>query len=450
MHKTEHVLSERHFKKVICCPSDIARRMEQIWALTWRPGDKTSSFLDKVFRPRTSPVCITQSSEMRTYEEGKRPRRQRQRVFLNGYLTLLNPETGAVTFGGEQGCCFAYDFGMRPHPGARGKIINVNKNADLVHIGLELHRLRQRALRLTHELPTAPRLPTCFLGFRENGLPPMEDTSALRHRVSAAIGRSIAEINAMHPDERNPLLRAQWASCFRPPSHPSNDTGLYLISQQLCSKVRFALRDYLCFEELLGTEMFNPVRRLMPTRSKKMISIPNPAYKVLRYAHFKPEEIEDWNAAIGDEEVLVGLVKRMRQEMGPVAEQFDDNQIIDLLPDWRVPARLPVYEDPLRIFGRQKTLRLMKHHLGRYSECCREDDLVQAAENPGQPLVVAGLVRVQVLYAPQRIEAYYKFDSDRLGLTHVNADFINVRPWWRHEQGLPAGESDARGMARSA
>lgn len=432
--RKEHFLSDRHFRRVICCPNDVQRRMANVWAVTWRPGDKTGSFLDKSLRPRTSPVCIVQSSEV--IEPGKRRRggksRQREHIHFNGYSTQVNPSRGTVVFGGETANCFAYDFGMRPHPGAKRRIIDVEANPALVYVGLEMHKLRQRAVYRNYQLEVVPRLPTCYLGFYEDRLPEMEDTPALRRRVTHTLRKPIAVVEAMDDDVLQPLLRAEWQSCFLPPTHPINDTGLCLISHQLCSQFNQSSRDYLGFEEMMGAELFNPIRKLLPAINHgRRVTIRNPAVHVLEAAGYDPAKMSEWADDL-DEAGAEQLVKKMRTALGAVACLFSDDNIVEFIGDYNVTIVPPTVTNPLREYGEEKTLRLMRHHCGRYSECCRDEDLLAAAQHPNRPLFAAGLVQVQVLYAPSRISTYYTFDPESLGLDRVNADFFSIRPWWKN------------------
>jgi hypothetical protein len=379
---------------------------------------------------------------------------QRERISLLGYLTQVNPANGMLLFGGETANCFAYDFGMRPHPGASRRIIDVERNPALVHTGLEMHKIRQRAAHRNFKLPTVPRFPTYYLGFSRKNLPEMEDTPALRQRVAHTMRKTIEEINAMSDEELQPFLRAEWADVFHVPKtetgdsrcDPNNDTDLYLISHQFCSDVQHSLRDYLDFTEMMGADIFNPIRKLLPsTNPAHKTTVANPAERVLKRAGFTPEGFLAWAAkeSTDAEELetrLVKLTKAMRKAMPVVEQLFSDEDLVTLLDDHKVDAILPAMETPLKTLGEKETLRLMRYHIGRYAECCRDDDLMEAAEHPNKPLFAAGLVRVQTLYAPRRIPAYFTFDSESLGLDRVQADLITVRPWWRDAHRRPVTE----------
>jgi hypothetical protein len=411
------------------------QRMESVWAITWRPGDKTDSFLGKAMRPRTSPVCITQSSEVVQPSEKAKKRnsrgKQRECIHFNGYLAQVNPITGDLVFGGETANCFAYDFGMRPHPQAVGRIIDVETNPALVYTGLEMHKLRQRAVYRNYQLPTKPRLPECYLGFHENRLPDMEDTPALRQRVARSMRKPIEALETMGDEMLQPFLRAEWASCFRMPAHPDNDTGLCLISHQLCSQFTQALRDYLCFSELMGAEMFNPVRNLLPAVNPgRQVTIANPAKQILQKAGYDPAKIDEWAEELS-EKGQAKLVKQMRTALGDLHTLFTDDDIVGFIGDHQTAIVPPVVKEPLVEYGEETTLRLMRHHCGRYSDCCQDSDLLEAARAPNRPLYAAGLVRVQTLYAPKRLDVYYTFSPSDLGLQRVQADFLSIRPWWR-------------------
>lgn len=456
MHKTHkthksHPLSDRHFRKVICCPDDTQQRLESVWAITWRPGDTTDSFLGKELRPRTSPVCLVQSSNI-ARTGAKANGKQRENIHYIGYSTQVNPTTGELLFGGETANCFAYDFGFRPHPGATGRIVNVEANPALVYTGLEMYAARQRAVCRNYKLATVPRLPACYLGFYKDSLPEMEDTPALRLRVARAMRKPIEAIQAMSLEILTPFLRAEWPTCFTPPAHVDNSTGLYLISHQLCSQFSRALRDYLCFRELMGAELYNPIRSLLPRLSKgRCTTIPNPAKSVIIALGYNPAAMTIWGtdpahldeageplrvivggwAETLSEEGQAALIKGMRTALGDFHELFSDDEILELVVTYKTAVVLPTATEPLVVYGEELTLRLMRQHCGPYAHCCRDEDLLAAARHPNRPLLAAGLVRVQALYAPQRIGAYYKFTSEELGRHRVQADFISVRTWWR-------------------
>jgi hypothetical protein len=196
----------------------------------------------------------------------------------------------------------------------------------------------------------------------------------------------------------------------------------------------------LGFEEMMGAELFNPVRKLLPAIDHgRRTTIRNPAVHVLEAAGYDPAKMSEWAEGLG-EAGQDQLVKKMRTALGAVACLFSDDDIVEFIGDYNVTIVPPTVTNPLREYGEEKTLRLMRHHCGRYSECCRDEDLLAAAQHPNRPLFAAGLVRVQVLYAPSRISTYYTFDPGSLGLDRVNADFFSIRPWWRnaHNRRTPA------------
>src|SRR4051812_38367860 len=57
-----HPLSQRHFRQIICRPLGLQEKMRSIWAVAWRPGDNTGSFLGKCFRPLGSAMMMVQAS----------------------------------------------------------------------------------------------------------------------------------------------------------------------------------------------------------------------------------------------------------------------------------------------------------------------------------------------------------------------------------------------------
>lgn len=401
-------LPDRHFRAVINCPDHW--RVRNTWAITWRPGpyhEGAVGNFDTAVKPRTAPVVITQC----TTDIYKVRGRQRAKIAFNGYLTKYDPSTAGIHIGGPTANCFAYDFGLRPHAGAWGRVLDHEKNPDLVRLGLEMFRIRQATARKNYVLPTVPKLPKCYLGYTPP-LPEMQDSPALRKRVASTLRKPVEYVDAMSEEERDPLLRAEWSSCFTAPQ--DNGTRFYLINQQLCSVPPTA--EFLDFEDLLGVELYNPASRFNRVRS-----VPNPATSVLKAAGLSDP---DWSESV-TEELEKELLTQMRAALHPAdATIVDDDALRGALLDTEKPLPIPHPVDLPDLLGSEKAVvDYMRRHAGRYGNCCIEEDLIRAAENPTQPLYAARLCRVQVLQSQDDLV----FSEEDLGLQRVTADFTNTR-----------------------
>lgn len=420
---SNHQLVGRYKSIVTRSPLYVAKQMTPVWALTWRPGDRQGSFLGQMARRVELPVCVIQMSEVG-------PSRQRPgqtasaRVphaytYLSGYTTQPNNRTGELMFGGAPANKFHKRFDLQPFPGATRKIIDSRANPSLVSLGLEMFKRRAYAARANYELPTVPTLPRCYLGFPPGALPLMEDTPALRKRVSRSLQRPLEAVNAMSPEELTPLLRAEWDVAFRPPHSEGNDSDLVLVSHQLCSDIHRSLRQFLVFDDICGMDVFN-VAQLLVKPSRRLR---NPATQVLGTTDLGPQE--SWD----DKDVAVAL-KAMRSAMGVDEALCTDDDLCEglLQPETRIiPSG---HANPLDAFGEERTLRLMRQ-LCQHADCCLDSDLIAAARHPARKLYAAGMARVQLLYAPHLHPRYFQFSADDLGLARVRADFYTTDVKWR-------------------
>jgi len=96
----------------------------------------------------------------------------------------------------------------------------------------------------------------------------------------------------------------------------------------------------------------------------------------------------------------------MRQAIGPVAEMFTDDEILDGLTSPHLPLTAWTAALP------QLRAKLSLH----ISECTTDDDLLRAARRPSQPLVASGACKIQVCQRQRLSDAEdFRFPPERLG-----------------------------------
>lgn len=465
-----HVLAVKHLEAVIRMPIPRKNRMVPYWAISFRPGDMTNSFLDKLFRPLGSSLLVMQVAEP-VGPQGK------QVIHLGGFKAQLDPQTGEIVYDGT-GRVFLYNFGMRPFVGGRGAVIDPQRNPTLVNLGLEMHKLRERYTSQSLRALNVPKLPGFFLGFPSGKLPAVEDSRALRKRIADNMQCNVKRIDDMSVEERHALLAAEWPSLFVAPGDRGNNTGLTLISVEFCSKWQSSLRIFECFEGLLGAEIFNPSRQLIRDQIKNPVrrvlsslNLPLPscageAEADLAWVH-DDARVAEINAAadrreaealaaieeapaaevvteevataeveatpaestpavtewVRDQATVDKVEKAIRQQLGPVSAMVSTDVIYQAIANPDQPI-VPDRGNILETLGTEAPAVLRRLVPDRYRECVTDDDLMVAAGNPDMPLVAAGLAKVQVLHRDPRLgEAAFKFNSREIGRDRVRVAF---------------------------
>jgi hypothetical protein len=406
--------------------------MASVWAITWRANNVSDSFL-QAFKPRRDPVAIVEMSEMPAELGGSR-----EVIHLKGYGTQLQPEDCTVVFGGARANRFYYNFALRLRVHANSQTLNPVRNPSLMRIGLELHAARRQAVYRDFQLGTAPRLPSGYLGF-QGGPPECQDTPALRARVAQVMGKPVQAIDDMPAEERDPFLRAEWLTCFVDPLDPINNTGMYLLPQQFCSRAGLWNYDFLRFDGLVGEEVANPIADIIGLgkyRDERM-QVSNPATTVLKEV-LGVASLEEIQYSTPEEDpltpdVLRQLHKRMWEELGPLGRAMRTEDLDEALQTPTRAITLPKVADPIAAMGEAATIAMMRACCP-VEEACRDEDLLAAARNPGRYLLAAGLVKTQVLYVRAYQGPYLRFTEQQLGASRVLADFYSVRREWCHER----------------
>lgn len=440
--KNEHPVSEIHFKQINCRLPQVAEVMQSYAGVTWRPSGKNNSFLNNHFRPLGWSVLVAEHSQVVEVRG-----RTRQRINLCGYKTEIDPHNGKVSVGGVDRNCFYYDFGLRPYQGSNGRVLDPYKNPSLAYLGLEMDRMRANYASRRFTPRGVPPLPIVYLGFPpELPLPPFVDSLMLRSRVARHLRRPIGAINAMGLEQLDPLLKAEWPTCFIPPGG-DNGTGMQLLNLEFTVPIDKAMRGngdvtpitsnvirpshahrlYEGFTELLGAEIRNPARELISPRH----TIANPTRSVASKYKISLQAAQNIHAETEeDEEAGIKLEKGIREALGPLSRLCSDDDIADMLMASKrriVPTGLNSLND----LTDQEVLELMRAVSGHNSNACTDEDLIQAARNPNRPLYARGLASIEIVrFDPANIPASLCFGPEQLCRERTVVDLYGVRPYW--------------------
>lgn len=424
--RTNHPVSSRHFRQVICRAQGMALVMESLLGLTWRPGDKSGSFR-QAFRPLGSPLMVVQHSRKPDGPNG------RERINLLGYKAEIDPKTSTVHYGGADRNTFAYDFGLRPHPGAKGRILDPAKNPSLGFLGLEIDKVRQKYAERAFAVPSVPVLPHVFLGFSVGHLPGWEDTPMLRARVAERLRKPVGEINAMGIETLKPLFEQEWETCFVRPGEDDNDTRLVLINHGLCKRVGQALRIYEDFRELLGAQVHNPARDLLSPGhrgQRDAARITNPTKRVAAKLGINLQQALTGDNP-GDDEVGITLEKAVQEALGNHLYLCSHDDVVHMVTNPDDETIIPSGANSLAEIPEKALLSLMREAAGRHAESCTDEDLLVAANRPNEMLFARWLANIQVVrFDAANAEETLVYGPERLGRDRVTADFVGVRPYW--------------------
>jgi hypothetical protein len=426
-----HPLTDRHLRQVVRRSRTIRGRMPRIWAITWRPGDRTGSFLGKTVRPLGSPVMMVQASYPR--EDG------REGIGLFGIAARVDPVDASVCYDDLR---LNHHFHRVPFVGARGSILDPTNdghgrgNGSWLQLALDVDRIRLRAAGGSFLLPTVPTLPRIYFGYGRKEAAKFEVTPALRRQAAAsmdlpwttlavtdlrrledemAAARDVA-FEALPQETRQAKFMEAWDAAFVPPGHSTNNTGQWLLPHEFCTDVFSAVRIFECFDDLVGATLFNPARTLNGT------SVPNPAIEIAKEAGI--DLVGDLSSLSPEyseiEQRLIALIPTYRQRIRASAS-ISDQDLLCAICHYEQPVAI---EPKLQDLSENEQLRLMrltvKPHI---SECCSDEDLLSAIRNPNGPLFASGLCRVQTLHRDVRqpVGAALSFSPKDLGRERVQA-----------------------------
>lgn len=440
----KHPLSTRHNKQIGARKTSLKYRMRKFWALTWRPGDSTDTFVGKLYRPLGSPLHLTQHSNMSQHEK-----RHVEQLPLVGFRAKQDPQTSDVFYGGEDNCRFAYDFAVKPFVGAGGRHLDPKRNPSVIQLGFDMDKAREKAAMQSFKLPDVPALPEVYYAFNWDRMPSPEDTPAARKylidsQVMAQMGTLAIEkdefdaltmateesVKEMEQQMVMQLITARWEELFVKPGVAGNNTGFFLLHHQFFTRPMESVRTFECFSHLVGTHIYNPVRAII----KPDFKIANPAIaagKQLGIAvgraessDYKPEEVEK-------------LLKVMRQLLGR-RHLMVSNETLYAAIDKPFESLIPEgHPNPVEFFGEEEAIRLMRAVMPRHADCCLDADLLEAARFPNRPLLAAGLAKVFVMAAEGDCvgPATLQFSPEDLEADRIHADFWSIPSRWKGQAG---------------
>jgi hypothetical protein len=441
----------------------LQKKMQHVWAITWRPGDHTGSFLGKVYRPLGCAVMMVQVSYPR--EDG------RDGIGLFGLAAQADPQSAVISYDDLR---LRHDFHRGPFEGARGPVLDPSEdrlggrgNGSWVQLALEVDQIRARAGTRNFRLPTAPTLPEIYFGYGRKEQARFEVTPALRRRAIATVAasweadsleeigqrqeevrvqreRAFAELSADAQQER---LMAAWDAAFVPPTDPTNSTGLWLLPHELSTNIYTTVRVFEFFGGLAGALAFNPARKLGGK------SVRNPAVELAKEEGINL--VDDLallaNTTEGSaefqviEQRIIGMVPVYRRRLNASAA-ISDQDLLTALCQYDEPVTI---EPTLQALSEGEQVRRMREHLKPHiSECCTDEDLLAAARNPNGPLLAAGLCRVQAIHRDvhRPVGIALEFTAGSLGRERIRATL------WHG--GQPHGDQisshGARGLAMAA
>jgi hypothetical protein len=144
-------------------------------------------------------------------------------------------------------------------------------------------------------------------------------------------------------------------------------------------------RAYENYENLLGSHEINPARKIFLAR--------NPARYVLKAAGLA----DDW-AMTADEAVVEQLLAKMRESL-PLPEMATDSDLIDGLSDPTKPLSFGVPVDRLPTSVIIRAMRAAIPAGKAVHKHVTDDELVDAAKKPYEPLVVHAYSKIQIVRA---------------------------------------------------
>ncbi len=451
-----HPLSKRHFAQIVHRSPSIRRLMFPIWAITWRPGDRNGNFLGRAYRALGSSTMMMQLSYPRP--DG------REAIGLFGIAARIEPATAAVAYDELR---LSHDFHRVPFLGARGKILDPRDdgghgNGSWVRLALDVDRLRERAQTNHYRLPATPRLPQIFLGYSSPEAVKFRESAELRRRAAELLDVSwagnalndllsrkaeIAEARmqmfaGLSVDAQKELMRKAWEASLVSPTALDNNTALWLCPQELATDVYGSVRVFEFFGDLVGAEVFNPVRRM----TGKVVSNPAAELAAARGFDLVADLATIANIAEGTaefqsvEERILELVPAVRKAAG-VSHLISDQDLLDAICQPNQPLSIEPLLDGL---SEQQQIELFRGTLSAHiSDATLDCDILEAIRNPHAPLYAAGLCRVQVLHRNLRVpprEALF-FSASSLGRDRVEAMFWHDAPFQnQHRRPGPAPE----------
>lgn len=349
-------LAGRHARQFAGRTDDDVRDLAEVVALTFRPGDRTETFYNKLVRPLGAAVGVAL-----TYDEAG------HKIHLTG-VRGEDDRHGFVRYGRDGRREFQYDARQPLSAGAHNRL-PAARNPTLVDLAVRM----DKACRHRATGAQTPQLPRILLGFAPDDLPPYEPSEALRRRAAHRLGIGVRRLNANPPLLIDRLLRQAWEELTSVPPDP--DCGLVLLDSEVSPETSRPLRVFEDFRDLVGDWTWNPVRGFgVPQFS-------NPSREILRRHRINLQSGD----TISQEQVEAAL-REMHDAVHGLAATLDNEDLLDALA-------MP--DEPL--FGTTASLpELRKQMTDYWSACVLDRDLRQAVRRPQEPLFAAGACRIQV------------------------------------------------------
>lgn len=408
-----HPLARKQFEQVICRPAAVQRKMIDLWAVVFKPGDRTNTFLGKRFLPLGQSIMMVQYSELTESDGG-----ERESVPVLGVKCQIDPDSGNASW---DNIVLSHDLGLRAFAGAKGKIMDPEDDnhgnprrrgkASWLEQALTVDACRRGAIGRNFKLAVVPVLPRLFYAVVDPAHLPFEDTPALRQRVErhmAVGGERHTPLAKMDDVSRGLLLKAEWPSVFIPPGEDGNTTRLYLVDHVYSTRVRYTTRIYECFDEyLIGIDVWNPMSDDVTATAIRAARIENPAKRAYTRLGLDPAMDKDM---VTDEQYR-GLASQMRACFP--SSLYTEAILGDALTMPYEPVANLVRQHELFRAALKPTI----------AECCTAADVQWAIDHGNQPLHASGLCRIQVLRTDPRLlrQSALRFNSAALGRERVTA-----------------------------
>lgn len=317
-------------------------------------------------------VCLTYgSTQVYGREYNTRPV-----IGLTGKLV-----NGQLSYGPEF-AEFVYDLCRRPVAHAKGQVMDIERHEGLITRAIAMDYAAKaachRSARTARDLPTQLVFPAALAGF--DTPPDYADTPELRAIAAVRLGCTVESLSTQmfQMDDYLPRL---WADLVIPPGEGVNWTNLYLMPASL-----FPDNDGPVFEDfsgLLGRKVGNPTASLL-----------NPAAWAMQQLNASHKSMEQ-----ADDKLVSEMLKAMKHRIGrEAASHFTDEHFMSAIMN---PSSHLVDNDDhnvVELVGLEAFAQLVRSRLPEdIAELASDGDIAEAIANPGEQLVLSGVVAPQVL-----------------------------------------------------
>lgn len=357
-------------------------------------------------------------------------------------------DAAAVTYSNVR---MVHDWSKNPHPGATGKMLDPRATTDpsvrkgekpnqaWVSAGLLVDGYRETVCQNTAELPAVPDLPEILVAYSGRPAFPGYDAPELQELIAR-----VQQMPGFASEEdRRAYVRMTYDTAVveytRPAGHAAGRTTVpsqcYLAplayaAAGLVDAMRTDNGDPVLFEDytpLLGAEFANPAVLLA-------VSERNPVWPAARdcgvHLHRLLRDIHSENGPDLDNDPRIPkMIEAMRVVLGSRGEAFTEADYINAIvyPDMPIMAQFGQADVPLRQAARAILAETVPHAEPHISDL----EIQAALDNPYGPLVVAGVVRNQVIVRNPElsIQEALSFTGDMLGRPELRAELAPAVDW---------------------